>query len=192
MAIADHIFRASFLLFIFIFCRFKGAPEADRASKHTCCEPVPKRSISRGRAAILHRRVCAILHLPPVDLITLPKCMPAVNFKWDSHGVLSHILSNWYSQRWRETSEEKRSIEKTEQAIINEVRQAAEVHRQVRMHASALQQPCITVSGFLVLKEGPLSAPCMHKWCCCLVCASSLFAAHSPKGLSMRSAVHVY
>ena len=64
MAIADHIFRASFLLFIFIFCRFKGAPEADRASKHTCCEPVPKRSISRGRAAILHRRVCAILHLP--------------------------------------------------------------------------------------------------------------------------------
>ena len=36
------------------------------------------------------------------------------------------------SQRWRETSEEKRELERLEFDTLNEVRQAAEVHRQVR------------------------------------------------------------
>lgn len=35
------------------------------------------------------------------------------------------------SQRWRETSEEKRELERLEFDVLNEVRQAAEVHRQV-------------------------------------------------------------
>jgi hypothetical protein len=35
------------------------------------------------------------------------------------------------SQRWRETSEEKRELERLEFDILNEVRHAAEVHRQV-------------------------------------------------------------
>lgn len=35
------------------------------------------------------------------------------------------------SQRWRETSAEKREQERLEFDTINEVRQAAEVHRQV-------------------------------------------------------------
>ena len=35
------------------------------------------------------------------------------------------------SQRWRETSEEKRDIERLQHGMVNEVRQAAEVHRQV-------------------------------------------------------------
>eukprot|EP00889_Picochlorum_renovo_P001453 jgi/Picre1/28483/NNA_003887.t1 len=35
-------------------------------------------------------------------------------------------------QRWRETSEEKRQLERLEFDMINEVRKAAEVHRQVR------------------------------------------------------------
>ena len=35
------------------------------------------------------------------------------------------------SQRWRETSEEKRELERLEFDTLNEVRQAAEVHRQV-------------------------------------------------------------
>ena len=35
------------------------------------------------------------------------------------------------SQRWRETSEEKQHLERMEQDMVNEVRQAAEVHRQV-------------------------------------------------------------
>lgn len=35
-----------------------------------------------------------------------------------------------YSQRWRETSEEKRELERLEFDTLNEVRQAAEVHRQ--------------------------------------------------------------
>ena len=35
------------------------------------------------------------------------------------------------SQRWRETSEEKQNLERMERDMVNEVRQAAEVHRQV-------------------------------------------------------------
>lgn len=35
------------------------------------------------------------------------------------------------SQRWRETNEEKRAMERSNFEVINEVRQAAEVHRQV-------------------------------------------------------------
>ena len=36
-----------------------------------------------------------------------------------------------YSQRWRETGEEQRELERLNFDVINEVRQAAEVHRQV-------------------------------------------------------------
>ena len=35
------------------------------------------------------------------------------------------------SQRWRETSEEKRDIERLQADMVNDVRRAAEVHRQV-------------------------------------------------------------
>ena len=45
------------------------------------------------------------------------------------------------SQRWRETSEEKRDIERLQQDMINDVRQAAEVHRQ----ASACSRSCTLV-----------------------------------------------
>lgn len=39
------------------------------------------------------------------------------------------------SQRWRETSEEKRAQARLQDHMINEARQAAEVHRQVRFFA---------------------------------------------------------
>ncbi len=39
------------------------------------------------------------------------------------------------SQRWRETSEEKRAQARLQDQMINEARQAAEVHRQVRFFA---------------------------------------------------------
>jgi methionyl aminopeptidase len=35
---------------------------------------------------------------------------------------------------WRTTSEEKRELERLEKPMYNEVRQAAEVHRQVPIH----------------------------------------------------------
>jgi methionyl aminopeptidase len=43
------------------------------------------------------------------------------------------------SQRWRETDEEKRALDRSNFDMINEVRQAAEVHRQVSglVHTSA-------------------------------------------------------
>ena len=41
------------------------------------------------------------------------------------------------SQRWRETSEEKQHLERMERDMVNEVRQAAEVHRQVLFSSAA-------------------------------------------------------
>ncbi|EIE25282.1 peptidase M24A, methionine aminopeptidase [Coccomyxa subellipsoidea C-169] len=46
-------------------------------------------------------------------------------------------------QRWRETSEEKRELERLEFDILNEVRQAAEVHRQVRQYIRTIAKPGI-------------------------------------------------
>ena len=39
-------------------------------------------------------------------------------------------VQRYCSQRWRETSEEKRAQARLQDQMINEVRQAAEVHRQ--------------------------------------------------------------
>lgn len=47
------------------------------------------------------------------------------------------------SQRWRETSEEKRELDRLQHVMINEVRQAAEVHRQVRKYIQTIAKPGI-------------------------------------------------
>jgi len=44
-------------------------------------------------------------------------------------------------QRWRETSEEKRHLEQLELDMINSVRKAAEVHRQVRKYVQTIAKP---------------------------------------------------
>lgn len=46
-------------------------------------------------------------------------------------------------QRWRETSEEMREKERLEWDMINEVRRAAEVHRQVRKYVRTIAKPGI-------------------------------------------------
>ncbi|KFM23269.1 Methionine aminopeptidase 2B [Auxenochlorella protothecoides] len=49
-------------------------------------------------------------------------------------------------QLWRETSEEKRALERLEKDVINEVRQAAEVHRQARKYVQSIAKPGILLS----------------------------------------------
>ena len=49
-------------------------------------------------------------------------------------------------QRWRETAAEKREIERLESDMINEVRQAAEVHREVRKYMRTIAKPGILMS----------------------------------------------
>lgn len=49
--------------------------------------------------------------------------------------MLHHTVIIACSQRWRETSEEKRVQARLQNHMINEARQAAEVHRQVRFSA---------------------------------------------------------
>ena len=46
-------------------------------------------------------------------------------------------------QRWRETSAEKRELERLEWDMINDVRQSAEVHRQVRNYIRTIAKPGI-------------------------------------------------
>jgi methionyl aminopeptidase len=48
-----------------------------------------------------------------------------------------------FSNLWRETSEEKRELQRLHDDMINDVRQCAEVHRQVRSYMSKIVQPGI-------------------------------------------------
>ena len=47
------------------------------------------------------------------------------------------------SNLWRETSEEKRELQRLQDDMVNEVRQCAEVHRQVRKYIRKIAQPGI-------------------------------------------------
>ncbi|KAL4527505.1 hypothetical protein Ndes2526A_g08712 [Nannochloris sp. 'desiccata'] len=49
-------------------------------------------------------------------------------------------------QRWRETAAEKRELERLEFDMINEVRQCAEVHREVRKYMQTIAKPGILMS----------------------------------------------
>jgi methionyl aminopeptidase len=49
-------------------------------------------------------------------------------------------------QRWRETNAEKRELERLEFDMINEVRQCAEVHREVRKYIQTIAKPGILMS----------------------------------------------
>lgn len=49
-------------------------------------------------------------------------------------------------QRWRETSEEKRAQARLQDQMVSEVRQAAEVHRQVRQYMRSIIKPGIDLT----------------------------------------------
>jgi hypothetical protein len=48
-----------------------------------------------------------------------------------------------HSNLWRETSEEKREMQRLQDDMINDVRHCAEVHRQVRAYIRKIAQPGI-------------------------------------------------
>ncbi|DBA93672.1 TPA: Methionine aminopeptidase 2A [Trebouxia sp. C0006] len=61
--------------------------------------------------------------------------------------MLHHAqVTNACSQRWRETSEEKRAQARLQDQMINEARQAAEVHRQVRQYMRSIIKPGINMT----------------------------------------------
>lgn len=49
-------------------------------------------------------------------------------------------------QRWRETAAEKRELDRLQWDMINEVRQAAEVHREVRKYVQTIAKPGILMT----------------------------------------------
>lgn len=55
---------------------------------------------------------------------------------------------------WRETSAEKRDMEKMNWDMVNQVRQAAEVHRQVRAHMKSVIKPGISLIEMCETLEG--------------------------------------
>lgn len=57
--------------------------------------------------------------------------------EWQSYGE---------DQRWRETAAEKRELDRLQWDMVNEVRQAAEVHRQVRSYVRKIAKPGILMS----------------------------------------------
>ena len=77
---------------------------------------------------------------------------------------VSHLFNNVFPEGeiqhykddnvWRETSEEKRELERLEKNMYNEVRQCSEVHREVRRYISDWVKPgmkLIDVCGALIL-----------------------------------------
>mmetsp|Transcript_8839 Transcript_8839/g.26479 ORF Transcript_8839/g.26479 Transcript_8839/m.26479 type:complete len:457 (-) Transcript_8839:291-1661(-) len=61
-------------------------------------------------------------------------------------------------QRWRETNEEKRALERSQVDMINEARQCAEVHRQVRKYIRTIAKPGIKMVDLCETLEGSVRA----------------------------------
>ncbi|KAL4442075.1 hypothetical protein ABPG77_011336 [Micractinium sp. CCAP 211/92] len=77
---------------------------------------------------------------------TMPPTVPVAQLFRD--GVFPE--GEWQSykddQRWRETDAEKRELYRLQHDMINEVRQAAEVHRQVRKYVQTIAKPGILMT----------------------------------------------
>ena len=80
---------------------------------------------------MLQGRVRALTHLITFFAFLL-RCARMLSKLFEGVGQMRLLhFKQACSQRWRETSAEKRDLERLQHSMINEVRQAAEVHRQV-------------------------------------------------------------
>ncbi|GFP89747.1 methionine aminopeptidase 2a [Phtheirospermum japonicum] len=59
------------------------------------------------------------------------------------------------SNLWRTTSEEKRELERLEKPLYNSVRQAAEVHRQVRKYMKIIIKPGMLMNDLVAAHWTP-------------------------------------
>lgn len=85
---------------------------------------------------------------------TEPPSIPVADFFPDGQFPEGEWQSYKEDQRWRETSEEKRDIERLQHGMVNEVRQAAEVHRQVRKHIRKIAKPGVKMIDLCETLEG--------------------------------------
>jgi len=72
---------------------------------------------------------------------TSPPSIPVCEFYETGHFPLGEIQDYKDDNRWRKTSEEKRHEERMHEALYDSVREAAEVHRQVRKDAREFIKP---------------------------------------------------
>jgi methionyl aminopeptidase len=71
---------------------------------------------------------------------TEPPTVPVSNFYPNNEFPVGEIMEYKDENLWRTTSEEKRSLERMENDMYNEVREASEVHRQVRAYAKKMMK----------------------------------------------------
>ncbi|XP_022082523.1 methionine aminopeptidase 2-like [Acanthaster planci] len=59
--------------------------------------------------------------------------------------IMEHPVGNGQTAAWRVTSEEKKALNKAHNDVYNELRQAAEAHRQVRKYVQSFIKPGLTM-----------------------------------------------
>jgi methionyl aminopeptidase len=77
---------------------------------------------------------------------TLPPTVPVARFYPDGVFPEGQVVEYKDDNLWRTTSEEKRELERLEADIYNDVRQAAEVHREVRKYVNTIAKPGILMT----------------------------------------------
>ncbi|XP_077980177.1 methionine aminopeptidase 2-like [Glandiceps talaboti] len=68
--------------------------------------------------------------------------------------IMQHPDIDGKTAAWRTTSEEKKALERAEEDIYNDVRQAAEAHRQVRKYVQGFIKPGLTMTEICEKLEG--------------------------------------
>ncbi|KAI9016793.1 peptidase M24, structural domain-containing protein [Hyaloraphidium curvatum] len=78
---------------------------------------------------------------------TDPPTIPVAHFFPNHRFPEGEIAEYADNNRWRTTSEEKRSMERLQSDDYNDLRHAAEVHRQVRRHVQKVIKPGMTMTS---------------------------------------------
>lgn len=89
---------------------------------------------------------------------TIPPSVPVAQLFPDGKFPEGEWQSYKEDQRWRETAAEKRELDRLQWDMVNEVRQAAEVHRQVRNHIRTIAKPGILMVDLCETLENSVRA----------------------------------
>ena len=93
-------------------------------------------------------------------------------------------LSVACSQRWRETSAEKRELARLDNDLLQEVRQAAEVHRQASLDLLTVLSCCEGAVGAKPAQRCATRQASTSALCCLAVAAKQMLQTQSMRGHS--------
>lgn len=174
-----------------LICEAHGTQQRLGVQATTTTARLPQPTAPMRRIALRDRRKPAMVP-PPLSRPTPPRCLSANCFQAASfqrasgsrtttsawqHGCKQYSIHMEHSQRWRETAAETRERDRLQWDMINEVRQAAEVHRQVC--GTACSVGWLFVVDMVVNASAPrlrfaaTCAPLPSPACCSLTCVRS-------------------